>query len=72
VSVVTIVDAKMTPSCHQNPVSGTASYNVINGLQSGTAVLSFHNTCDGDAGVTVGTGVYLKAIGDGIPLHMLN
>jgi hypothetical protein len=69
---VTLAGVEIGPACRRNPVDGTATIEAIAGLHSGTAVLSFHGTCDARVDISGGTGVYSRANGDQLPLDLLN
>ncbi len=64
----------MGAGCADNPVEGLAVLNELESSSSNIvdaqALLSFGPACDGDFHVTLGTGNYLKANGDSLPLNL--
>ena len=69
------VDVLIENDCQANPRSGYALIkNTSAGGNSlpelGTAILDFHNQCDGMADVSLATGVYIKSNGKSIPLYL--
>jgi hypothetical protein len=85
-STVEVVDAVMldvhlTPSvCRKNPLSGYAmirdikiqgtNTNSNSGTELGTTILSFGATCNGNAAITLATGVYLARTGTSAAINL--
>lgn len=68
-----MLDVVLDSECQANPRNGFALIkNTSAGGNSipelGTAILDFHNQCDGMVDVSIATGVYLKSNGKSIPL----
>ena len=60
-------------TCQKNPVRGKAliqNIEVGSIIDLGTLLLDFHETCDGNARVTLASGKYLNAYGDNIDLEL--
>jgi hypothetical protein len=71
-----MINASMSPSCKYNPTAGYALWQNVGAgplpsdLDIGHVFLTFHNTCDGNAHVTVATGVYIQSFGRDIALGL--
>jgi hypothetical protein len=69
-------NAAMSPSCKYNPTKGYAFWQNVGGSADssqadiGHVFLSFHTACDGQATITLATGVYLTSIGRDIALRL--
>ncbi len=55
---ITLSDVTLDPSCTQNPTSGSATLQSVNGFKIQNDTLSFHSACDGKVDVD-GTAVAL-------------
>jgi hypothetical protein len=66
-----MVEVQVSPDCFANPVNGMALIKVT-GVEDegfpelGTALLQFHDQCDGEAEVLVATGMYIGSNGQHI------
>lgn len=63
---LTMINASMSPTCKSNPGNGWALWQnlgVNSGIEIGHVFMTFHNTCDGNAKITVATGVYSTSFG---------
>lgn len=71
---LTMISATMSPACKFNPRQGYALWQNMgtdaSGLDFGHVFLTFHNACDGNARVTVATGVYVRSFGRDIALKL--
>lgn len=71
---LTMINAAMSPSCRWNPTEGWALWQNMGvdsaGPDIGHVLLTFQASCDGNARVTLATGVYLLANGKDIPLEL--
>ena len=71
---LTMINASMSPSCTRNPSTGWAFWQNMGVSGSlpeiGHVFLSFHSSCDGNARVTVATGVYVRSFGRDIALGL--
>jgi hypothetical protein len=71
---LTMINAAMSPSCTWNPTAGWALWQNLGvdsaGPDIGHVLLMFHAACDGNARVTVATGVYLLANGRDVALEL--
>ena len=68
-----MLHVELNSSCQRNPVSGYAlikntSVEEKKIPELGTAIMKFHNYCDGLANIQIATGVYLKSNGRSVPL----
>ncbi len=73
---LTMIGASMSPRCKYNPTQGYAFWQNMGAgsqpsdLDIGHVFLTFHSACDGNAKVTIATGVYVKSIGRDIALGL--
>ncbi len=72
-----MIDVLLSQTCTANPVSGHALIRKVNTEEDkfpelGTAILEFHEYCDGRAHVLLATGAYIGSNGKSIRLNMEN
>lgn len=73
---LTMINTSMSPSCKYNPTQGYAFWQNMGAgsqpsdLDIGHVFLTFHSACDGNAKVTIATGVYVKSFGKDIALGL--
>ena len=73
---LTMINTSMSPSCKYNPTQGYAFWQNMGAgsqpgdLDIGHVFLTFHGACDGNAKVTIATGVYIKSFGRDIALGL--
>lgn len=68
-----MMNVELSPVCQRNPISGFAlikntSVEEKKIPELGTAIMNFHNSCNGKADIKLATGVYIKSNGRSIPL----
>lgn len=72
-----MVDVTLDQTCTANPVNGLAIIRKVNTEEEkfpelGTAILEFHDYCDGRAKILLATGAYIGSNGKSIRLNMEN
>ena len=71
---LTMIETTMTTQCRKNPGGGYAFFQNTGagagGAEIGHAFLNFHPACDGNADITVATGVYVTSIGKTTALQL--